>query len=147
MTRRGVSTAVGYVLILGISSLLVTGLLVASGSYLTDQRRTTVTNELEVLGHQLAADIAATDRAVRAGGTTVVVSRRLPKQVTDLPYRIRVDPGSPTTLTLTTEDPEVTVEVTVRTRTPVGPAGGTTLYGGTVTVEYTGSRLAVRNGD
>lgn len=133
---RAVSTVVGYVLTLGISSLLVIGLLVGTGGFVSDQRTETVHDELRVIGQQIATDLASADTLVLAGGEEVRIARNLPSDVTGVPYRIEISPGAPTTVRLTTEDPAVSVAVTVRTTTDVGPAGGVTLAGGDLVVEY-----------
>jgi len=142
--ERAVSTVVGFVLTLGIASLLVIGLLVGTTGFVDDQRRDTARDEMEVLGQQIAADLAASDRLVRGGGTTVEIERTLPNEVTGLSYRINVASTSDgATITLSTQNPSVTVEVSVRTMTDVG---GTTLNGGDVEIIYTGSALEVQNG-
>jgi hypothetical protein len=141
---RAVSTVVGFVLTLGITSLLVIGLLVGTTGFVDDQRRDTARDEMEVLGQQIAADLAASDRLVRGGGITVEIERTLPNEVTGLSYRINVASTSDgATITLSTQNPSVTVEVSVRTMTDVG---GTTLNGGDVEIVYTGSALEVQNG-
>jgi len=142
---RGVSTVVGFVLTLAITSLLVIGLLVATSGFVDGQRQRTVRDELEVLGQQVAADVAAADRLVRAGGNAVAIDRPLPDDVTGLSYQLSVDGGTPVTITLSTSNPDVSVEVTVRTVTDV--AGGTTLNGGDVRVVYDDSadELVVQN--
>lgn len=141
---RGVSTVVGYVFALGISSLLVIGLLVATGGYVSDQRQSTVREELEVIGEQVAADLAASDRLVRAGGDEIRVSRKFPDEVTGVPYTIEIDPaaGDRVTIQLSTEDPAVVVEVGVRIRTAVAAR---TVAGGDIVVRYTGTTLEVTN--
>ena len=53
--------------------------------------------------------------------------------------------GYVTTLELTTEDPDVSVQVSVRTVTAVDTTT-TTLNGGDIEVVYTGSQLEVQNG-
>lgn len=144
---RGVSTAVGYVLVLGIVTLLVTGLLYASSDFVADQREQTVRNELRVLGQQVADDLAAADRLVRAsdGATVVTVTRALPETVTDTTYTVEVVPGAgpPTTIVLTSADPEVEVEVTVRVESDVVAS---TVAGGRIDVVHTASGLEVQNG-
>lgn len=144
--ERGVSTVVGFVLTLGITSLLVIGLLVGTSGFVDGQRQSTVRDEMEVLGQQIAADIAAADRLVRAGGDTVAIDRPLPAGVTGLSYQITISSGQPVTITLATSNPDISVEVTVRTVTNV--AGGTTLNGGDIEVVYDESNdeLVVQNG-
>jgi len=143
---RGVSTVVGFVLTLGITSLLVIGLLVGTSGFVDGQRQGTIRDEMEVLGQQIAADIAAADRLVRAGGDTVTIERPLPNDVTGLSYRITIDGGQPVNIILATSNPDISVEVTVRTVTDV--PGTTTLNGGDVEVVYDESddELVVRNG-
>lgn len=142
---RAVSTVLGFVLSLGISALLISGLLVSTGSFVDDQRRETVRDELEVIGQQISADLAASDRLVRNGGEEVRVTRPFPDEVTGLSYRIEITTsGSLTTIELRTSQPSVTVQTSVRTQTSV--AGGTTLSGGDVEIVYTDPELEVQNG-
>lgn len=140
---RAVNTTVGYVLTLGISSLLIVGLLVTAGGFVDDQRRTTVRQELSVIGQQVAGDLNGADRLVRAGGEEVAVRSSLPAEVTGITYRIEVDPGPPgaTTLRLSTSDPQVVIEVDVRTGEDVAPSA---FDGGDIVVDWTGSELEVR---
>lgn len=146
--ERGVSTVVSYVLTLGISSLLIVGLLVATTGYVDSQRQATVRDEMEVLGQHLAFDLEAADRLVQSGDETVEISRNLPETVTGVAYHVEVDTsGSLTTLRLTTERPEVTVEVDVRTSTSVASSSGDSdvVDGGTVVVEYDAGELEVHD--
>lgn len=143
---RAVSTTLGYVLMLGIVTLLLTGLLFASTDFVADQREGTVRSELRVLGQQVADDLAAADRLVRAsdGGTTVTVARTLPNEVTGTAYTVAVKPGAsqPTTLVLASPDTDVTVEVNVWVETDVVAS---TVTGGRIEVVYTGTALEVQD--
>ena len=140
---RAVSTTVSYVLTLGISSLLIVGLLVTAGGFVEDRRQTTVQQELSVIGQQVAGDLSGADRLVRVGGSEVTVRSSLPDEVTGITYRVEVDPdpSGPTTLRFSTEDPNVAIEVDVRTRTSVAPSA---FDGGDLVVTWTGSELEVR---
>ncbi|MFC7226278.1 hypothetical protein N0B31_02600 [Salinirubellus salinus] len=145
MDDRAVNTTVGYVLTLGISSLLIVGLLVTAGGFVEDQRQTTVRQELSVVGQQVASDLSGADRLVRVGGSEVTVRSSLPGEVTGIRYRVEVDPAptpsGPTTLRLSTSEPNVVVEVAVRTASEVAPAS---FDGGDLVVTWTGSELEVR---
>ena len=134
-TDRGVSTVVGYTLTIGISALLIVGLLVGMGGFVADQRQSTIRDGMEVLGQQLAADLSAADRMVRVGGEEVRVQRELPSNLVGTSYRIRVRDGADgaTELVFRTEDPPVRVRVTVRTETDIEP---TDVGGGDVVVVY-----------
>lgn len=142
---RAVSPVLGYVLTLGISSMLVVGLLVGTGGFVSEQRHETMRDELEVIGQQIAADLSAADRLLRDGQPTdtVRVVRPLPNEVTGVSYQIEVDSGTPTTIRLTTKTPAITVEVDVRTTNTVDSS---TLSGGDVAVVETGGNLEVQNG-
>lgn len=141
--ERGVNTTVGYTLTLGISSLLIVGLLVTAGGFVDDQRQTTVRQELSVIGQQMAGDLSGADRLVRAGGEEVTVRSSLPNEVTGIRYRVEVVPTGPgvTALRLSTSDPQVVVEVEVRTVEDVVPSS---FDGGDFVVSWTGSELEVR---
>lgn len=138
---RAVSTVVGYTLTLGIMTLLITGLLVAAGGFVEDQRERTVRAELQVVGQQIAADLDAADRLVRADGTDTAVEiyGQHPERVTGATYRVEVVDDTDDhcefdrCLKLSTDDPEVVVTVRIGTVTTVelGSAGG-----GGVVVEY-----------
>lgn len=135
---RGVSPVFGYVLTLGISTILVSGLIIAAGGYVEDQREATSKSELRVIGQQVSADIAAADRLNRTdGASSVSISRSLPERVVGSQYSISVvdDTNGPTRpyLQLTTVEPDVTVEVGVTTITDVRE---TTVSGGLIVVEY-----------
>lgn len=135
---RGVSPVFSYVLTLGISTLLVSGLIIAAGGFVEDQRAATSRSELRVIGQQVSADIAAADRLNRTDGASEVsISRSLPTRVVGSQYSISVrwDSGGPTDtyLRLTTVEPNATVEVAVTNITHVRE---TTVSGGAVTIEY-----------
>lgn len=141
MNDRAVSTVLGYTLTLGISSLLVIGLLVATGGFAADHRQETIRDELRVLGQQLASDLSAADRLVRTSDDAdASIRRQLPERVTGLAYRIEI--GSET-VTLTTSEPDVTVEIPVVTRTTLESS---TITGGPVVIDYDpATGLEVRN--
>ena len=129
--ERGVSPVLGYVLTLGISTLLVSGLLIAASGFVDTQRERTTESELQVIGQQVSADIAAADRLHRTDGATdVVIKRELPDTVVGSQYTmfVRSDDDGPTNvyLRLRTVRPEVTAEVGVTNKTNVAEsaAGG-----------------------
>lgn len=139
--NRGVSTVLGYVLTVGISSLLIIGLLVATGGFVDTQRQETVRDEMEVLAQQLAGDLSAADRMVAVGGSDVTIRRELPSEITGNTYQVSVQStGGTTDIILTTNNPDVQVSVTVRTRTTVGDS---TVTGGPLVITYDGTELGV----
>ena len=122
--ERGVSPVLAYTLTIGIGTLLVAGLVVAAGGYVENQRELTTERELEVIGQQVSADIAAADRLARTDGAEVEVTRTLQSRSVGAQYTIEVvdDAPGPTEpyLRLSTSSPDVTVEVGVVSVTPVG---------------------------
>lgn len=115
---RAASTTLGYVLALGITSVLVTGLLLGAGGLVEDQRERTVRSELQVVGQMVAADVSAGDRLARAGDAAFVIRRDVPRRVAGVSYTIEVvnESATDTYLRLGTTNPSVTVEVDVALR-------------------------------
>lgn len=145
--ERGVSTTLGYALSLTVATLLVGGLLIAGGGFVEDQRERTVRNELEVIGQQVSADVAAVDRlAQTVESGTVTVGRNLPERVTGKQYTIAVrTDGADRYLVLSVDRPEVRVRVNLASETSVAE---TAVSGGDVRVVYDPSadELEVRRG-
>lgn len=144
--RRAVSTTLGYVLMLSVASLLVVGLLTAGSGFVSDQRERVVRAELEVVGQQVASDVMAADRLVRASdgsSTTVRITDSRPNDVTGSPYRVTlVDDGDPH-LELETAKPAVQVTVQLSTTTAVRESS---VNGGDVVVRYDASgELVIEN--
>jgi hypothetical protein len=133
---RAVSTTIGYALTLGVTALLITGLLIAGGGFLQDQRVTSTRSELQVVGHQVAADIASADRLTGSDVTDVSISRSLPDRVTGSSYTIEMSTTSQSHLVLTSADPDVTVRVDVQTTFANGGLAETSVDGGDIEVVY-----------
>lgn len=155
MTERAVSTALNYVLVLSITTVLISGLFIATGDFVADQRERAIESELDVLGNRIAADMAATDRLAQAASGDPIVRLRtqLPERVAETSYRVEIRNGVSDTgpydiqIVLSTTDPDVTVTARVKTRTDVAE---TTLSGGGFVIEYAdhdedGKELVIRN--
>ncbi|RCU46276.1 hypothetical protein DU504_02530 [Haloplanus salinus] len=145
--RRATSTALGYVLSLGIAGILVSGLIVAGGGLVEDQRDQSARIELQVIGQTVADDLASAGRLADCDSCTVRLRIDVPSRVAGDAYRIRiveVDPPTVHRLVLTTGRSDAAANVTVRTRRPVAE---TTVTGGTLIVEYdpASGALEVRN--
>ena len=149
MDNRGVSAVLGYVLTLGIVTLLIGGLFLAAGGFVEDEHERVVRSEFEVIGNRVAADLAAIDRLALAAGSTGEA-----ELVTDLPslaagstYHISLEAVTGTDndyfVNLTANDPQVTVSTRVKIETPVVES---TVGGGDVLVVYNGTHVEVRNG-
>lgn len=142
---RAQSTALDYTLSLALATIVITGLFIAAGDFVSSQRERVVRTELGVLGERIIADLTAADRLVEAGSgsTTVIVNQSLPQQVTGVPYRITVNVnGGDQWMNLSTQTPDVSVAIRFDTGTAVAERSVT---GGDVSVVYTGGKLEVRS--
>jgi len=144
---RGQAITLNYTLGLGISLLLVTGLIIAGGNFVADQRERAVRTELRVVGQQVATTVASADRLAATTGddATVRLKRSLPRTVAGSTYNIEVVPSVDSHLLLRSTNPDIEVRVDLANQTDVV---GTTVGGGTVAVNYTASEeLRLERGD
>lgn len=126
---RAVSTAIGYVLTLTISAMLVSGLLFAGGQFVEDEREQVTREELTTLAEQLAASLADADRMAASGDANAVrVAADLPTRVAGNAYLVTVSrestpPGRPnrTVVTLTSSGVDVSASVTFPTTREAAP--------------------------
>ncbi|WP_416839344.1 hypothetical protein [Haloferax sp. DFSO52] len=118
MSERAVSTTLGFVLTLSITTILISGIMAGAGGYVATEHERVTETELEVVGQRLAANLESVDRMASSSDDETVerVSTRLelPNRVAGTTYRISVESGS-NQLVLRSVDPEVTVSVTVET--------------------------------
>jgi hypothetical protein len=138
--ERGVSTVLGYSLALGITMVLISGLVISMGSLVENQRERTVRSELDVIGQKLAADITAADRLIVAGEDGAIsppvtsIRHDTPETVAGSTYTITLrDSASEPELVLETREPAVSVTVTMATEKSVSASSAS---GGSVRVEY-----------
>jgi hypothetical protein len=139
---RAVSTTVNYILGLSIMFLLATGLFIAGGDFVNDQRDQAIRSELQVVGQQIANDVARIDRTAEGAGyprssTSVIsTSQRVPNKVAGYTYNIAVREPSPDEpqLFLSTQNPDIRVRVDLVARTEVILKSN--LDGGTYRVVY-----------
>lgn len=119
--ERAVSTTVNYVLAIGIVAILVSGLLIGTGDFLSDQRQQAVRMELETLGNRIAGELASVDRLSRSGGAVNVTLRR-PERVAGSTYTTELVTGGGcprTCVELTADRTDTTVRIPVGNRTSV----------------------------
>jgi len=144
--NRAVSTTLSYTLSLAIASILVSGLLIAGGNFVESRQEQVIRDELEVIGQQVAADIARIDRLVVAADNdpTARLNHTFPTRVSGSTYRVSIDPPADE-LVLESTSPDVSVTVTLKSRTDLGDS---TAGGGVITVFYDESsgQLEVRDG-
>ena len=116
--RRAVSVTVGYILMLSVAALLLGVVLTGAGGLMETQSQQVISDELTVVGNQLASNIHEADRLAVVGAAdaesssdepTVELTVRLPQQVAGTGYLVEIDRE---TIVLSTSNPDV--EVTVR---------------------------------
>lgn len=126
---RAASTAIGYVLTLTISAMLVSGLLFAGGQFVEDEREQVTREELTTLAEQLAASLADADRMAASGDANAIrVAADLPTRVAGNAYLVTVSTestpaGRPnrTVVTLTSSGADVSASVTLPTAREAAP--------------------------
>jgi hypothetical protein len=136
---RAVSTAVTWALTLLITTLLLTGLLIATGAQIQDRSESVTRTELSVVGQRLAADLTSADRLAATGASRVRLRTALPDRVASGPYRISLRAPSGDA-TLVVESDGTAVRVPVGNRTAVR---NSTVPGGDVWVVLDGGALEV----
>ena len=134
------SVTVGYVMTLAVSTLLLSGLFVAGGSFVEGERERAAQGELTVVGERIAADLGTVDRlaanTASRDNLTVDRSLTLPDRVSGTGYRIRVRAsGTEGTIALESEQTDATVEVPFRTSDGVA-VENTTVDGGNLRIRW-----------
>ncbi len=137
-TDRGQAITLNYAMGMGIGVILITGLLIAGGTFVTDQRESAIRTELRVIGQQVAADISTADRLSQSteGNSTVRLERTMPDTVAGGTYNVRVVASKDAHLILTTENPSVRVRVDLLNESDVQ---GTAINGGALQINETAS--------
>ena len=139
--NRGLSTALGYVLALGVTVILVSGLFVAGGNFVENQREEVARTELDIIGEQTATHLNAAERLNQSGvgETNVTIEQRFPPSVVGTAYRIYLE-ADEQRLRLRTEDPSIEIVVPVTTTTTIAESSAT---GGQIVIEYDQGQDAV----
>jgi hypothetical protein len=142
--NRGVSTVVGYVLNLGIATILVSGLLISGGGLVDDQRERTARSQMDVIGNRIAADLETADRLLRTGNGSVTIRSDLPPTVVGSQYQVDVVASNSTAVVrVETTRPSVIRTVPVRNLTPVQTVS---ISGGDININGHNGSLEVTNG-
>lgn len=134
MTDRGVSVTVNYVLGLMVATLLITGLLYATGDMVGDRRESTTRGELRVVGEQMATDLATADRLAQTGATDVIIRVSAPDRINGEGYSVSLN-ATNRQIVVETVDQDVVVSVPVSNTTPVSTSSA---RGGDVVIVLTG---------
>lgn len=148
MTDRAVSVTVNYVMTITIATLMLSMLVVSAGGLIESQSGRAIESELEVLGHQLAADLESADRLVTINeneDTTVEavkIETRLPNQVGGTGYTIDIN-SEEKRIELRTTNPEVSVFVSFSISLERSAETKQSVQGGDVLIEWNGNDTLV----
>lgn len=144
---RGQSITLDYTLALSIGFLLITGLVVGGSDFFSNQRDQAQRAELNVIGQQVASELAAADRLMQAteANGTVRIERRFPDDVARSAYRIEVLADEDPSLLLQAVDSTIQVRVDLVNETAIA---GSTVPGGDLVINHTASEeLRVEKGE
>lgn len=124
MNRRSVSITLNYVLVLAITAVLVTGLIIAGGTFVEDQREQVIEGELRIIGNHLAGNMEQVDRYVRASesGTPpeAYINQTFGTDATGSTYDVELVERSGTAqVVLNSTSPDVSVRVNATVQTDV----------------------------
>ena len=86
---RAVSIAVTHVLTIAITTVLISGLLIAAGSMLEGQQDRSAEQSLETVGERIAGEIAGAEQAAGDDGTVTVTADH-PSRVASERYTVTV---------------------------------------------------------
>jgi hypothetical protein len=120
--ERGTNTVVTHVLAIGISTLLVLGILLAGSSYIQDQREISTQEELNTIGNRLASEVSQLDDLRSQGGNVSMVVEH-PRKIAGSTYDVRVASGAecdtssfstPRCLVLTPSDIDTVERIPIR---------------------------------
>lgn len=121
---RGVSIPVTHAMTIGITALLLVGLMVGAGSFLDRQQKTVARGQLSDIGGDLADLVHGVDRLNETGErVNVTIEPSYPQSVAGSPYTIelrsRGGSGTNGVVVLDSSTIERPVRIPVSTETPI----------------------------
>lgn len=139
--ERGLSTTLGYSLTLAMTAILITGLLIAGGALIEDQRERIAEEELSVTAEQLASGFGDADRlASTSTDGELRVTVWLPDRIAGGQYTITTenhstadDQPARATIVADAQAVDVTTELSLRTSVPVA---NRTVVGGPLVISH-----------
>lgn len=138
---RSVSTTLSYVLTLAITTVLISGLLIAGGTMVETQRERVAEQELGVTAERLATGLADADRlGDTVTGGAVRVRVWLPEQIAGSAYNIELKnetmpAAKPAKATISMSSQFVDADTSLSLRTGI-PIANRTIIGGPVVIEH-----------
>ncbi len=127
--ERGVASTVSYTLAIGITIVLVAGLVFSMGGLFEDQRERAIDAELRTITEGIATELVATDRAADRVGEGMIATRiDGPALLAGQGYSVSVDDcddSDQTCIEITTVSASHTVAVNLTTSASGTSSGGT----------------------
>lgn len=149
---RGVSVAVTHVLTVGITAILISGLLLGSSSLLETQQERSAENALTTIGERLASDITSLDQQASSSATAAINTSHQ-RQVAGSQYSVTLLNSGCSTYPLIDSSPCVVLEskgedvtVAIPLSEDIAVDDGATVTGGPIEIVYDGSQITVRAG-
>lgn len=146
---RAVSVALTHSLTMGITTVLVAGLLISSGGLLEDQREQAVRDQITVIGERLVSEITYLDRTVHDEDGTATVETSHPSRVAETQYRaslVEGDARCTAAACVLMESQETDVTVLVPIPDGIDVDGGATARGGHIAVSHDGGEVTLTGG-
>ena len=143
--RRGVSVALTHVLTMGITSVLIAGLIITAGGAVETQRERAVEGELTTIGERIGTELTALDRVADPTNSTMTVETSHPERVVNSRYRVRLtsnygDCRSDACLVLESRAIEAPVVIPVRDDIDTVES---TAFGGEIRLVHNGTAVRV----
>jgi len=93
--RRGVSVAVTHILAIGITTILLAGLLISAGSVLDRERENAARDELHTIGDRIGGEMSSVDRAGTSDADErIELETNHPSRVSGSSYTVRLRDGT-----------------------------------------------------
>lgn len=150
---RATSIAVTHVLTIGITTVLVTGLLIGAGTMLETERDRSSEASLETIGERLAGEISSVDRLAATDRTTTVTTNHQ-RVVAGSAYtaELREDCGGEPSIgdgvdCITLQAHDTAVDVAVPLTVDSALVDGSSARGGAIEIAWNGTHIALQNGD
>jgi hypothetical protein len=93
--RRGISVAVTHILAIGITTILLAGLLISAGSVLDRERENAARDELHTIGDRIGGEMSSVDRAGTPDAyERIELETNHPSRVSGSTYTVRLRDGT-----------------------------------------------------
>lgn len=142
---RAVSITVTHVLTIGITTILIAGLLTSAGAMLETETQRSTDASLETIGERMADEIGNVDQIATTGSGNVNITTDHPRTVSNSRYTVEVAEdceaplldGTADCLILTASNTNVVVHVPIKTNADIDTTSSA--RGGTIEIVYDGS--------